>query len=93
LKLEFFFYTDQESKAAALSQKLKDRSYSVERRRSAHEATVFVVTGWTSPIVMTESSVIEWGRDMCRLGFELDCDSDGWGTNPKQQPELSPSSQ
>ena len=84
LKLEFFFYTDTEAKAHALATSLRELGYEVETGPSAGDDELFVVTGWTVPIKMDDRSVVEWTEKMCRLGYEHDCEFDGWGTYPKQ---------
>jgi hypothetical protein len=82
--LEVFFYTDTEAKAQDLAKALKALGYEIEFRAPAGDSRQFVVTGWTTPIRMTDSSVVAWTERMCRLGYEHDCEFDGWGTNPKQ---------
>jgi hypothetical protein len=84
LKLEFFFYTDRDEKALALSKALSGLEYKVESGPAAGDSTLLVVTGWTTPLKMTESEVVAWTEKMCRLGYEHDCEFDGWGTNPQQ---------
>jgi Regulator of ribonuclease activity B len=81
-KIEFFFFTDSGIKGAALATALASLSYQVEHRPSTSEgADRYVVTGWTLPIRMEEGPLSEWTRKMCLLGFEHDCDFDGWGTH------------
>jgi len=84
LRLEFFFYTDAIDKALGLAEKLAQRGYSVDYGPSAGDRKVFAVTGWTDRMPMDESTVLTWTRLMCRLGYEHDCDFDGWGTDPHQ---------
>jgi hypothetical protein len=84
LKLEFFFYTDDEAKAQGLVKELQALEYQVECEPSSGDSRLFVVTGWTTPIQMGEEIVLEWTDKMCRLGFQHDCDFDGWGTYPNQ---------
>ncbi|HEX4141975.1 MAG TPA: ribonuclease E inhibitor RraB [Pirellulales bacterium] len=84
LKLEFFFYTDTEPKAVRLDRALKELGYSVEFRPSAGDRKQLVITGWTDKMAMDEASVVDWTRRMCQLGFDCDCEFDGWGTNPVQ---------
>jgi hypothetical protein len=84
LKLEFFFYTNTEAKAAELAGALKKKGYSVEHQPSAHDKSLQVVTGWTGKMKMTDAVVIGWTREMCEVGYASDCEFDGWGTNPKQ---------
>ena len=84
LKLEFFFYTDAEAKAIALCDSLDGLDYQTERPASVDDSRLFLVTGWTNPVQMDDSSVLVWTQSMCQLGYEHDCDFDGWGTNPEQ---------
>lgn len=84
LKLEFFFYTDKESKGQPLAKALQELRYQVEFGPAAGDSRLILVTGWTAPITMSEGSVVEWTEKMCRLGYEHDCEFDGWGTNPSQ---------
>ena len=84
LKLEFFFYTDKEAKGQALAKALADLRYQVECGPAAGDTRLILVTGWTTPINMGEGAVVAWTEKMCRLGYEHDCEFDGWGTNPSQ---------
>lgn len=83
LKLEFFFYTNSASKAIALTEALAKMQYEVGHGPSASNGRLQVVTGWTSAIQMQDSIVVSWSEQMCKLGFEHDCEFDGWGTYPE----------
>jgi hypothetical protein len=85
LRLEFFFYTNTPQKASALAASLRGRGYSVEHGPSTGGDRKFVVTGWTSKMRMDDATVAGWCETMCRLGFQHDCDFDGWGTDPEQE--------
>jgi len=87
LRLEFFFYTDTEQKAGLLAAALRKLGYDVTAGRSAGDEKLFLVTGWTTPLRMEDAIVVEWAKQMCRLGYEYDCEFDGWGTNPGQAPD------
>src|SRR5947199_5163978 len=84
LKVEYFFYTNTKEKASALAQRLADQSYTGTYDHSASDRKQFVVTGWTSPMKMDDKTVLGWTGRMCDIGYEQDCEFDGWGTNPKQ---------
>jgi hypothetical protein len=84
LSLEYFFYATSDSAAATLAQALLDLGYTSEHGPSASDASIFVVTGWTSKMLMDESTVVGWTQRMCELGFANDAEFDGWGTNPSQ---------
>jgi hypothetical protein len=85
LRLEYFFYTTSQDKAQALAAVLEAKGYSVEFvGPSASDASQQVITGWTTPMLMETEGVVNWTGDMTRLGYEHDCEFDGWGTNPSQ---------
>lgn len=84
LKLEYFFYTNSEDKAASLHKALVELGYSGEYGQSASDDSIYIVTGWTAPINMSKDSAVSWTESMCKIGFEHDAEFDGWGTNPEQ---------
>lgn len=84
LSLEYFFYTNSGSNANNLRLALLELGYTSENGPSASDDTIFVITGWTSKMPMTPSTVVDWTRQMCELGFAHDTEFDGWGTNPSQ---------
>lgn len=84
LKLELFFYTNRLAKAERLANALKGKRYEVDYGSSASDKSVFVVTGWTTPLLMDDETVVSWTDQMTRLGYEYDCEFDGWRTNPSQ---------
>jgi hypothetical protein len=84
LKLEFFFLTNTEPKASALASELAAKGYAVKHGIS-EGYNKYLITGWSTPMKMDETVVVEWTRAMCELGYKYDCDFDGWGTNPDQK--------
>jgi regulator of RNase E activity RraB len=84
LKLEFVFYTDEETKSRPLTEALSNKGYEVKDVPSATHETRRCVTGWTTKLRMDESTVVGWTREMCQLGYEHDAEFDGWGTHPQQ---------
>ncbi len=85
LKLEYFFHTNSSMKAQALASALRTMNYSAKLGPSAGgESVLATVTGWTKPILMEAENVVNWTIEMTRLGYEHDCEFDGWGTNPSQ---------
>lgn len=85
LKLEYFFYTNSSEKAQKMLKSLIELGYSSEQKPSASNKDIYIITGWTNRIVMSEDSVVKWTELMCRAGYKFDCEFDGWGTNPKQE--------
>lgn len=84
LKLEYFFYTNSENKAASLHKALVNLRYSGEYDQSASDDAIYIVTGWKTPIKMDNGSAVSRTESMCQIGFEHDAEYDGWGTNPEQ---------
>jgi regulator of RNase E activity RraB len=82
-KLEYFFYTDKEAKAASLQRALHDLGYSSELDRATSKDGTILVTGWTDAMSMDDSIVVGWVEKMCRLGSDHDAEFDGWGTHPQ----------
>jgi regulator of RNase E activity RraB len=85
LKLEYFFYTNSLDKAKSLTNEIQKLNYTVEYSKSVGDKKIFVITGWTNKMTMSDLKVIAWTKQMCDLGFRFDCDFDGWGTNPDQK--------
>ena len=86
LKLEYFFYTDAQSKALSLSDSLVRLGYTSEFGQHEDEPGIFLITGWSTPTRAASDKINEWTALMCSLSFKHDCEFDGWGTNPEQQP-------
>jgi regulator of RNase E activity RraB len=84
LKLEYFFYTNTTDKAQQLATAIEKLNYSVGYHRSAGDRKLFVITGWTTKMKMADEVVGLWTKQMCELGYQFDCEFDGWGTNPEQ---------
>jgi len=85
LKLEYFFYTITTDKAKSLADEIQKKDYTVKYGKSGGDKNLFVITGWTSKMAMSDSTVIEWSKQMCELGLKFDCEFDGWGTEPEQK--------
>lgn len=84
LALEYFFYTSVEADAAELSRRLSEMEYSADHGPAASGEPLFVVSGWTDKMLMSEPAVLNWVRNMCELGYQHRAIFDGWGTNPSQ---------
>lgn len=84
LKLEYFFYTNTLEKAETLSRELSSMGYSTEFSDFADDDNIKIITGWTSPTLMTNEKILEWTESMCDIGYKHDCEFDGWGTTPEQ---------
>lgn len=85
LNLEYFFYTNTAEKAEQFANEIQKLNYTVEHGVSASDKSLFIITGRTTKIKMTDEIVIQWTKQMCELGYKHDCEFDGWGTEPEQQ--------
>lgn len=86
LKIEYFFYTDTKDKADKLNADLKKKNYETV---DVHQVeNLWSVSGWTSKLNMDLRVVTNWTVEMCELGFSFDCEFDGWGTHPQQDPPM-----
>jgi len=91
LKLEYFFYSNALDKGRALATALLALGYSAEAKAAAHDPSLCVVTGWTTPLAIDEAPLVAWTKAMCEMGFEKDCEFDGWGTPvPQRAPSPAP---
>lgn len=84
LRLEYFFYTNAAAKAESLAGAVAGLGYEVKHGKSAGDSRAWVITGWTTPILMSEPVVGDWNRQMAQLGLDHDAEFDGWGTTPDQ---------
>ena len=84
LKLEYFFYTNTRKKGEGLAAHLGSLGYQVEVTTSASNRKQILVTGWTTPMMMSIEVVTAWTEAMCDAGYANDCEFDGWGTTPAQ---------
>jgi hypothetical protein len=87
LRLEYFFYAASQDAGDALAVHLRAKGYSSECAPAADGSASFCITGWSLPVSMDQAAVVRWTIEMCHLGFDHDCEFDGWGTTP-DQPDL-----
>ncbi|SHF74062.1 Regulator of RNase E activity RraB [Flavobacterium fontis] len=85
LKLEYFFYTNNADKAKQLATEIEKLDYTVQHGVSAGDKNLFVVTGRTTKMKMSDEVVKQWTKQMCELGYKFDCEFDGWGTETDQE--------
>lgn len=85
LKLEYFFYTNTMDKAEHLATEISKLDYEVQFGISANDKKLFIITGWTTKMKMSNEVVMKWTEQMSDLGYQFDCEFDGWGTTPDQE--------
>jgi Regulator of ribonuclease activity B len=78
LKLEFYFRTNSIAKAESLSDELKKINYTTHFNRNSENNISILITGWTDEIPINEKTVQQWTIKMCDIGFQADCDFEGW---------------
>ena len=84
LRLQYFFYTNTADNAKQLANEIEKLNYTVKHGVSAEDKKIFIVSGWTTKMIMADKAVKRWTKQMCELGFKFDCEFDGWGTDPDQ---------
>lgn len=83
LPVEFFFYTNTESKASSLAGALIKMTYTVYYfGLCSYDKSRYSLAGCTPKMKMTDNTLTQWTEQMCELALEYDCDFDGWGTSP-----------
>ncbi len=80
LKVEYFFYSKTEENAKQIFEELNSLNYTVEYWKGKD---LYVITGWTEKIKMSEENIKSWVKRMCEIGLKYDCEFDGWGTSPE----------
>jgi len=76
LKLEYFFYTNKAEKAEALTKEIEKLNYNVSQSFYDEEKKVYVISGWTTKMKITDEVVKKWANQMCELGYQFDCEFD-----------------
>ena len=59
-------------------------NYSVDYKVSSSNPKLFIISGLTTKIKMSDENVKIWVKQMCELGYKFDCEFDGWGTDLEQ---------
>lgn len=80
LVLDFFFYTDERSKAESLAGQLQKYGYQVTIDEKGKTDLKFSIIGQTIPLSNDDDVVEKWATKMNELGYIHDCEFDGWGT-------------
>lgn len=83
--MEYFFYTNKAENTEALTKEIEKLNYTVSRSFYDEEKKVFVVSGWTTKIKITDEVVKKWANQMCELGYQFDCEFDVLEANPYQK--------
>jgi regulator of RNase E activity RraB len=77
--VEFFFYTDALDKANNLAIELSAMQYEIYDVIKIDDDS-YSISGSTGQLKMDEASLMDWSEQMCTLGYNHDCQFDGWGT-------------
>lgn len=89
LKVDFSFATNAEKKALDLSANLK--LLNPENVQVSLSDEIWSVTGSCGKIKMQLDDVTNWTVQMCELGYQHDCEFEGWGAAiPKDPPTKIP---
>lgn len=81
LPVEFFFYTNAIEKAKVLANEMVKLQYEIyDCKQCSYDASRFSITGCTPKMKITDEAMTTWVEKMCGLGYQYDCEFDGWGT-------------
>ncbi len=58
--------------------------YNTEIQEPGGDKKIRIVAGSSAPIQMATQKVLESTETMCEIGYEHDCEFDGWGISPEQ---------
>lgn len=58
--------------------------YTVSHGVSEGDKNLFIVTGWTTRMKMTDEIIVKRANKMCEVGYMFDCDFGGWETDVDQ---------
>jgi len=83
LNLKWFFHTNCKSKAKDLIHELKNLS-NIKDPIINFDDKVWVISGWTTKMFVSDSIVVSWTSDMCKLGYKNDCEFEGFKIFPNQ---------
>lgn len=75
-KIEFFFYGDTKEKAEQLATELEKLNYEVFIYKQGKR---FSISGLTLKMNIEDEMINYWSKHMCQIGYEFDCEFDGWG--------------
>src|SRR5690349_5110480 len=62
LKLEFFFYSNDQDKADALTKELRMLEYEAETVQSAGGNNLLLITGWTTKMKTDDKTIEQWAE-------------------------------
>lgn len=80
MKLDFWFYTNEQEKAELLAGALRGLQYEVEVSTGGHEDRQICISGCTPFMHDVDDAMEKWVKQMNELGFVHDCEFDGWGS-------------
>ncbi len=79
-KLEFFFVSNDKLKLEQLKAALVFLNYKeLILEKDMQSKKNWVLFGETNPIKMEIYTINNWTKSLCEVGFEYDCNFDGWG--------------
>jgi|GEM_PF-3971995 len=78
LKLAYVFHTNTKQKARELTDQLETFGYQAEIKQHPSNTNLFLITGLTMQMQMSDNLVLEWTKVMCDIGYEFDCEFKSW---------------
>ena len=76
--IDFFFFTNSKEKAETLEKELQGKQYAISPLQKV--SGMFSISGSTEEMIVDTQTLKNWVANMCDLGYQFDCEFDGWGT-------------
>jgi len=80
MKLDYWFYTNEQEKAESLAEALRKLKYEVNIQPGGREDRQICISGCTPFMHDADDAMENWVKQMNELGFVHDCEFDGWGS-------------
>lgn len=78
-KLTFVFNTNNMEKVTQLENEIRAHFYpSVRHGGDVPNATLFLITGETNSMTISDTAVETWIAKMCQVGYQFDCEFMNW---------------
>lgn len=79
-KLVFNFNTNNMEKVMLLENEIRKNYYpSVRHGGDVPHPVLFLITGETNRMTISDTLVEAWVKQMCKVGFQFDCEFMSWG--------------
>lgn len=78
--LEFYFFSNDVLMLEQLKNALQKLNYKeLQLEKDPESKKHWALYGETNPMNMELNTINNWTKSLCEIGFEYDCEFDGWG--------------